>query len=307
MKIAFATLSMGVYPVRTGGKLDPVTRERLFAWGSKAGFDGIELQDSAFGCTDMSDAELEAMAKQLRDCKLKPAAVKVGGDLYTQSIAAKNEERMIKATHAAAVLGSSMVSTSIATPLNLIGVPRTERLGRKVSAASSAQAEEEDYVTTAAALRRVAEAAQKEGVQVSLEMHTNSLADNSKGTLKLHQMVNHPALGVNPDVGNLIWGYMEPEEDWRDCIATMAPYTNYWHLKNIYRFHIPELDRTVFKRGPLWEGVVDFRFAFAMMLRAGYNGWGVIEGAESGDHQTYVKQGLRYIREMEEEMEPFLK
>ncbi len=306
MKIAFATLAMGVYPVRAGGKLDSETRQRLFAWGRNAGFDGVELQDNAFGTTAMSDAELEDLAADLRRANLEPAAVKVGGDLYTPAIAAQNEERLYKAIHAAAAIGAKVVSSSIATPLNLMGVPVSERLGRKVSYGSSLRASEEDFVTTTNALRRAAEAAIKAGVIISLEMHTNSLADSSKGTMKLFQMVDHPGLSVNPDVGNLIWGYMVPEEDWRDCLEAMAPHCQYLHLKNIYRLHIPELERTIFKRGPLWEGVVDFRFLLTHMLRLGYNGYGVVEGAESGDHLSYVEQGLHYVRKLLREIEPFL-
>jgi sugar phosphate isomerase/epimerase len=91
---------------------------------------------------------------------------------------------------------------------------------------------------------------------------------------------------------------MKPDEDWRTCLTAMTPFTNYLHLKNLYGIRIPELQRTIFKRGPLWDGVVDFRYLLTHMKASGYDGYCVIEGAGAGDMLYNFEQGLHYVRKL---------
>lgn len=298
MKIAFPTLRVGLYPVRPGEKMDPETRRKLFRWGQSVGFDGVELEDETFGLTAMSSSELDELREELDKTGLAPCAVKNGGDLYSPECAEKNERDMLEAVRVAAHIGAPLTSVSLGTPVEKLGISNAERIGGTFRYAGSAWARDEDFETTAKALRRIAEHAGENGIRVSMEIRSTSIADNSTSAIRLYKMVDHPAFGLNPDVANGVWAYNTPDEDWRDCLEAMGPYTNYLHLKNLYAIRIPEFQRTVFKRGPLWDGIVDTRFLISHMLKLGYDGWCVIEGAGSGDLLQNFEQGLQYVRKI---------
>jgi sugar phosphate isomerase/epimerase len=254
----------------------------------------------------MPESELVLLRQQLNRNGIEPAAIKCGGkDLYSPQVASTNRETVLKAVQAAALIGAKTVSVGISSPVSREAVPEHDRIGRKTSPGSSAIAAPQAFEKTADAFRIIADAGSLVGVNISIEMHQNSIADCGQSTMKIHAMVNHPNFGVNPDLGNLVWTYMHPEEDYRDTIALMAPKATYWHMKNMKRVHIPDLERTIFLRGPLWEGYVDFRWAVTEMLRAGYTGYGTIEGCGEGDHLSYVAQGLAYLRRVIEEAERY--
>jgi sugar phosphate isomerase/epimerase len=70
----------------------------------------------------------------------------------------------------------------------------------------------------------------------------------------------------------------------------------YWHCKNLYRIHIPDLHRAFFQRVPLPDGEIDYRFAISAMLEAGYSGYLAVEGAQRGDQLSQDRRGLEYAR-----------
>lgn len=303
MKIAFPTLKVGYYPFPPGKALDATATRKLFAWGKSKGFDGVELEDATFGLTTMSGPELDAFKAILDESGLEPCAVKNGGDLYTPGIAEKNEHDISEAIRVAAHLGAKFISISLGTPVDHLGVSNDERLGGNFRYAGSMWAKQEDFEITAAAIRRLAQKAVDAGTEISLEIRSTSIVDNSESVLKLYKMVDHPGFSLNPDVANMVWAFMTPDEDWRDCLKAMAPYTNYLHLKNVYGMRIPELQRKIYKRGPLWDGVVDFRYLLSHMREIGYRGYVVIEGAGAGDMLYNFEQGLAYVRQLLQEID----
>ena len=59
--------------------------------------------------------------------------------------------------------------------------------------------------------------------------------------------------------------------------------------------HIPELHRSFFQRVPLPDGDLDYRFAIAAMVDAGYSGYLAIEGARDGDALSQDRRGTEYM------------
>jgi hypothetical protein len=55
---------------------------------------------------------------------------------------------------------------------------------------------------------------------------------------------------------------------------------------------------------PLPDGDIDYRFAVAAMLKAGYGGVLAIEGAREGDALSKDRRGIAYIRELLRELSP---
>ena len=45
------------------------------------------------------------------------------------------------------------------------------------------------------------------------------------------------------------------------AIVALAPYSRYWHCKNLYRVHVPETERAYFIGVPLPDGDIDYHFA----------------------------------------------
>ena len=302
MKIAFPTLKFGVYPKRPGELLELPQFEQLLQWGKRCGFDGVELENSAFGLTDMSNAKLLEMRRLLDQYDLEAVSIKEGGDLTTEN-AAHHENLMKEAVRVAGILGADIISVSLGQDLSAKGVSNQERLGGHFYFGGSHWASDHDMRQTADSLRRICETAELSGVQVSLEIRTTSIADNSKSILKLYHMVNHPAFGLNPDVANVVWAYHDPDESWYECLEAMAPYTNYLHVKNITALPIPELNRTIFKRGLLSDGLIDFRHLLSHMKALGYSGYVVLEGADAGDKFFFFEQDIRYLRQLSKEIE----
>src|SRR5688500_20151264 len=88
------------------------------------------------------------------------------------------------------------------------------------------------------------------GVDISIEMHQHSIADNSWSCLHLLDLIDRPNVGVNPDLGNLYWNYDVPEESNEACITALAPRAKYWHCKQLLRVHIPELTHAYYLQVP---------------------------------------------------------
>jgi sugar phosphate isomerase/epimerase len=80
--------------------------------------------------------------------------------------------------------------------------------------------------------------------------------------------------------------------------VALAPRAKYWHCKNLRRTHIPEVHRAFFQRVPLPDGDIDYRFAIAAMLDAGYQGYLAVEGAMEGDQLTKDGRSAAYVRDI---------
>ena len=139
-------------------------------------------------------------------------------------------------------------------------------------------------------------------VKIAIEVHQHCLIDNSWSALHLLERINHPAVGLNPDLGNVYWAYHIPEESSEEAIAAMAPHAKYWHMKNLRRTFVPGEDFALFHQMPLPDGEIDYRFAVSAMLAAGYPGDFAIEGLRLGDAITSDARSAAYVRDLIREL-----
>ena len=146
-------------------------------------------------------------------------------------------------------LGAGIVNTTLGTPLVDPGGLGADR-GELTSQGSSRLASPDDYEYTADVLREIADFAADRGVALSIEVHQHTIADNSRSALHLLDLIDHPNVGLNPDVGNIYWTYAEPEETPEAAILALAPHTNYWHCKNVQRVYFPELEHAIYLHAP---------------------------------------------------------
>jgi len=198
----------------------------------------------------------------------------------------------------AAWIGASVVNATLVTPPTHPGGPGHGRQGEQVSQGASRTTSESDFERTADHLRRFGKLAADLGLDIAVEVHQGSIADNSAAALHLIDLVGLDNVGVNPDLGNIYWHYEYPEETSEAAIVALAPRAKYWHCKNLKRIHVPEIHRAFYQRVPLPSGDIDYRFAISAMVDAGYDGYLAIEGAREGDQLSADARSAAYVREM---------
>ena len=161
----------------------------------------------------------------------------------------------------------------------------------------------EEFERTAQVLNEMGEKAGAWGINITVEVHQHSIADNGSSTMRLLELADSPHVFANPDLGNIYWTYEVPEETSEEAIVALAPYSNYWHCKNLYRVHALEIERAIFIRVPLSDGEIDYRYAISAMHDAGFDGYLAIEGANAGDQLGADRRSFEYVKEILRELE----
>ena len=293
MKIAYAFRRCASYPYN-GPRLptDASDRRQFLAKVKEIGFEGIELP-----AMNLADAAVDTLRAELEDAGVPCVAIRGGGGAAHPRVAAANKKRMEEAVQFASKIGASVVNSTVTTPPRDPGGKGTYR-GESVSQGSSRYASEADYERTANAVADVANVAADLGVEISIEVHQNSIADNSWSALHLRGLIDAPNVGINPDLGNIYWTYDIPEESCEDAIVALAPHVNYWHCKSLCRVHIPDLETAIYVQVPLPDGEIDYRFAIAALLDAGYEGYLAIEGVRYGDAFHQDGRSVAYVKSL---------
>ena len=298
MKICYAYRRSNFYPYQ-GAEFPPASEtalRRAYLEKVKAiGFDGIELPASL--ADNFTEVQLDELRSMLGDLDLTCAAVRGGGGLHNPRAAAGTRGRLEGAIQFAASMGAGILNTTVSTPQRDPEGPG-RFVGEPHSQGSSRQASADDFERSSDGLREFADMAADLGIRISIEVHQHSIADCSWATLHLLDLIDRPNVGANPDLGNIYWTYDTPEESTEAAIVALATRSIYWHCKNLVRVHIPENRHSIFLRVPLPDGDLDYRFAMAAMLDAGFDGYLAVEGARQGDQLSSDARSLRYVREI---------
>lgn len=303
MKIAYAFRRSAFYPY-VGDNWNLPGREVRKAWLQKVremGFDGIEIANNAVGGPNATPEQIRDLRKELEDHGVPCVCVRGGGGLANPRTAGASRKRLEEAITFAAQIGCPLVNTTVGTPT--VSTLPGDFVGEPVSQGSSRDAHESDYEVTARGFREVARIAADHGVEISIEVHQHSIVDNSWSALHLLDLIDQPNVGINPDLGNILWTYDVPEETLEQAIVALAPRAKYWHCKNLRRVYIPENKHTIFLRVPLPDGEIDYRFAISAMVAAGYQGYLAIEGLQLGDQISGDGRSLAYVKQILSEVE----
>ncbi len=304
MKVAYAFRRAMYYPYTGQPFLFP-PKETRAPWLRKIqslGFDGIEVGLDAAG-REPSEQTVRELRRELEDAGVPCVVVRGGGGLTHPRTARTSRQRMAQTVRFAAWVGSSVANMGITTPPTQPHAPGVGNTGDVASQGGSRTASEEDFERTAAAFREVGDLAADVGIDISIEVHQHSIADNSWAALHLLDLIDRPNVGANPDLGNIYWTYDVPEETSEAAILALAPRAKYWHCKNLMRIHIPQLNQAIFQRVPLPDGEIDYRFAITAMHAAGYAGYLAIEGLQLGDQIAGDGRSADYARGILRELE----
>ena len=302
MKIAYAFRRSTVYPFVNNGYGSWVlpegsARDSFFRKIREVGYDGIELGYEAFGGSDASESSVKELKKILDDAGAPCVAIRAGGVLCTPIEGERNLKKLLKSIQIAEWLGENVVNTALSGPSRnrILG---ENNPGKPIQQGSSQLASYGDFQQTSESLKKAGHAAGESGSIVTVEVHQHSIADNSESTIELLDMVDSEYVFANPDLGNILWHYDEPEESCEHAILALASRSRYWHCKSLQRVYVPELDRTYFLRVPLPDGDIDYRFAINTMLDAGFDGYLALEGTNTGDHLSKDGRSVKYVRDI---------
>ena len=265
MKIAYAFRRSTFYPFEAGAAWSLPDERALPDYLGKVrdiGFDGIELGLESFGGIDAKKSDVKELKQRLDDEGTPCVAIRAGGALCYPQTAAQNRKRLEKSVDIASWLGAEVVNSALSGP------PPNRELdtgpsGAPQSHGSSQMASEEDFIRTARTLHEVGAMAGDNGIDITVEVHQHSIADNSWSTLHLLELADSPFVHANPDLGNVLWNYDVPEETMEQCISALAAHSKYWHCKALNRVHVPEIDHSYYIRVPLPDGDIDYRFAIS--------------------------------------------
>ena len=303
MKFVYAYRRSTFYPHKAQGLQLPRgdSRRRYSSKVKALGFEGIEIGLDAVGTEGVSDNGIAALRRDLEEEGLPCVAIRWSGSLADTRVASANERQLGSAMDAAVDLGASLVNTALVSPPSDPSGPGAG-YGETVSQGSSRLAGGDDYERTARALAAAADRAATHGIELSIELHQRSIADNSWSLIKLLDLIDRPNVGANADAANTYWAYETAEESFEDAITALAPRSNYWHCKNLTRVHSPELRRAIYTRVPIPDGDLDYRFAMAAMVDTGYDGYVAIEGLRMGDQLSGDARSLTRLKALYEEL-----
>lgn len=298
MKVALATHMLRGYPTGNGIP-SPAARRALFAWAKRRGFDGIEVGDWWFDFYRATDAEVIRLKQEMEDHGLELAGMNCLRKCVTHpAVAEQNRRDLRRAIEVATKVGPTTVSISLSLAPEASGTTDDRVRGLAVSPGGSAQASDAEFSDAAAFLREIAEIGAAADVHVAVELHHCSLADTSQTLLHLLDLSNHANLSANPDLGNVYWAYDVPAEPWHAAVERLAGRVRFWHVKNVQRVHVPEVGRAFFTHAALDLGDIDYRWALARFVAAGFDGYLAIEGAGPGDLLAFAARGKAYLNDL---------
>src|SRR5450756_168074 len=145
-------------------------------------------------------------------------------------------------------------------------------------------------------LRELGEHAHDAGVLLSLEMYEDTLLGSAESAVRLVQDINHSAVGLNPDLGNLFRLHRDIES-FQTAVEACLPLSNYWHVKNYYRDTEPTTGAVVSLPAPMYSGSMNYRTAVKTAVAVGYTGPFCVEHY-GGDGLSVMAENRTYLRKL---------
>jgi sugar phosphate isomerase/epimerase len=146
-------------------------------------------------------------------------------------------------------------------------------------------------------IRELGDHAAQNGIELSLEMYEDTYIGTPEDAVAFIEDVAHDAVGLNPDLGNLIRLH-RPMPHFSEMFETVLPYSNFWHIKNYSRDFDPATGAYTSAPLPLKHGYINYRQMIRRALELGYSGPFCCEhyGSDSlgvcAENRDYIRQVL---------------
>ena len=309
MKFCYANRRMTLYP----NSVDPWDlapedyTDQFLIKVKDMGFDALEIGSDTLDKTGGSENSVKEFTKRINSFGLDIGSIRSGGTLTEAKNGPQNIDKLKKSIIYGKHTGAEVVNGAISAPSRYPGNPEgslpASGSGWNKSQDSSKEASMWVYEHLSRIYQESCDEASDHNLNISVEIHQNSPVDNSWSAKYLYGMVDRPNFGINPDLGNVLWNYEQPEEKFEDCIDNVASISNYWHCKNLQTVYHPENERSVFIRVPLQDGEIDYRYAISSMTNAGYKGYMAIECTQNGDQFYKDYQSISYAKSVVEALD----
>lgn len=145
-------------------------------------------------------------------------------------------------------------------------------------------------------IRILGDAAQAEGIQLSLEMYEDTYVGTADEAVAFLKDVDHESVGLNPDIGNLVRLHREVEP-WEDMFEKVLPHANFWHIKNYTRDFDTATGAYSSDPMPLKYGYINYRKVINRAVELGYTGPFCCEHYGS-DSLGVIAENVQYIRQV---------
>lgn len=145
-------------------------------------------------------------------------------------------------------------------------------------------------------VRELGDHAARVGVQVSLEMYEDTYVGTADDAVAFVRDVGHDAVGLNPDLGNLVRLHREVEP-WPEMFEKVLPHANFWHIKNYTRDLDPATGAYATAPVPLKYGYINYRTVIRRALELGYRGPFCCEHYGS-DSLGVIAENVQYVRQV---------
>ncbi len=146
-------------------------------------------------------------------------------------------------------------------------------------------------------IRELGDHARTNGIEISLEMYEDTYIGTPDEAVGFIRDVDHDAVGLNPDLGNLIRLH-RPVPHFSEMFAKVLPYSNFWHIKNYSRDYDPATGAYSSAPLPLKYGYINYRQMIRLAIELGYTGPFCCEhyGSDSlgvcAENREYIEQVL---------------
>jgi len=263
--------------------LEPATR---------AGYTALEVPSSWLRLGDLSPGRRREFADVLTDLGLAlPGISVVRESVIHPANAAHNLAFSHRTVDAAAELGVPVVCLGLHDVL----LPAQQRVQWFWTVAGTQQSVDPEVRELAVrSYRELGEHAASVGLEISLELYEDTYLGTADGAVEFLDDIDCDAVGLNPDLGNLI-RQQRPIDAWEYMVAATMPRANYWHVKNYAR--LEDLDAGVVLTHPtsLELGIINYRDVVRYAIAHGFSGAFVVEHY-GGDGLSVGATNAAYLR-----------
>ena len=258
------------------------------------GFTEVDLTDSWIRAGDLAPGRIEELRDALVTVGLDPVALSaIRRSVIDPEAGDDNLAYSHRTIDAAAALGTKIVSVGLHRPL----LPAQRTAFWFWTEEGPVDATDADtWALAVTRLRELGRHAAEVGVELSLEMYEDTLLGTAESAVRLVKDIDHPSVGLNPDLGNLIRLH-RPIEDFQAAVAACLPVSNYWHVKSYFRDEDRNTGSYVALPAPMEMGMVSYRTAIRTAVEAGFTGPFCVEHY-GGDGLSVSARNARYIRRM---------
>jgi sugar phosphate isomerase/epimerase len=258
------------------------------------GFTEVDLTDSWLKVGDLVPSRLGELQDVLSHHAIRPEAVSaIRCSVLDQDSGLANLAYSHRTIEAAAQLGCSVVSVGLHQPLTS---EQREALWFWTVGGPACDESPESWQLAVQRLRELGQHAQDVGITLSLEMYEDTLLGSASSALRLLQDIDHPAVGLNPDLGNLFRMHRDIES-FQSCVEALLPVSNYWHVKSYYRDVEPATGAVVTVPAPMLSGSMDYRTAIKTAISLGYASPFCVEHY-GGDGLSVMAENRTYLRKL---------